>query len=80
MQIIELFCKSQEYTFESVNEIIGRKYPILKYYGSYTRKNPILIKVYRFYQKLERSKKKLFRFFHLSSCPENRNPPRFFSK
>lgn len=59
MQTVELFFTNKEYNINSVSEIIGRKYPDYRYYGTYERKNPILIKIFRFHKRLKDGKKTL---------------------
>jgi len=80
MQTAELFFKPEEYTLKSVSEIIGRKHPNYSYYGTYERKNPISIKIFRFYQKDEEGKKKLYQSCHRSYYPGDKNRPYFLWK
>jgi hypothetical protein len=77
MQKIELFFKPEEYTLESVSEIIGRKHPDYSYYGTYERKNPILTNIYRFYKRTKDNKKKLYQYCHPSYYRGGKNPPYF---
>ena len=69
MQIISPFYTRKSYTKEAVNLFIDQYGYNVKYF----RKNFIPVNIYRYYEKLQTGKKKLYLFFPHSSSVENKN-------
>jgi len=73
MILIGPFYTRQSYTKEAVNKYMAKINLNVKYYGHYKRKKFIPLCVYRYYEALPTSQKKLYPFYQLFFLTENRN-------